>query len=280
MSGLPRSRIALGNFHYVRHSFDYFLDSVRRLNIPNIELWAAAPHFCLDILNAGSLRGARDAIGDRGLKVVCLTPEQCSYPVNIAAPDEALRRRSVDNFFKAIDAAAELRCPRVLVTAGCGYFDRNRREAWSRSVESMKAIAAHAKSEGVSLVYEPLSVYSSNIVNDAKQLAAMLDELSDPNIFGMVDTGQMALIGESIEDYPRLLGDRLAHVHLVDATPNGHLALGDGTLPLGEYIDALESGGYGGFYSFEITDPSYRLDPAAADEKGLRWLAERGRLAD
>lgn len=279
MNPLPRSRLALGNFHYVRCSFEFFLDSAVSLGMANIELWAGAPHFLLDTLNAGVVAETKAAVEDRGLRIVCLTPEQCSYPVNIASPHGELRRRSLDTFKKAIDAAAMLGCPRVLVTAGCGDFDASRDEAWARSAASMLELSAFADGYPVALSYETLSIYSSNIVNDAVGLARMLDELDRPNIRPMLDTGQMALIGESIESYPSLFGSRLDHVHLVDATPKGHLALGDGTLPIAEYLETLEGAGYGGFYSFEITDFPYRLDPRGADAKGLAWMEGKGLLA-
>lgn len=271
---IARSRIALGNFHYARFSFAYFLEAALSLGIDNIELWAAAPHFCLDTIDNDSMSATKRLIDEHGLRVVCLTPEQCSYPVNIATPDESLRRYSVKNFMKAVDAASYLDCPRVLVTAGCGYFDQSREQAWGTSLESMTEIGRYAARSGVELAYEPLSAYSSNIVNNATQLAAMLEELGNPSIQGMLDTGQMALIGESIEDYPRLLGKRLTHVHLVDGAPAGHLVIGDGCLPIAEYVAALETSGYAGYYSLEITDIRYRLDPAQADERGLKWLED------
>ena len=39
---------------------------------------------------------------------MCVTPEQCLYPVNIAAFDIAARNRSINVFKKTIETAAEL----------------------------------------------------------------------------------------------------------------------------------------------------------------------------
>lgn len=278
MAALEKSRLAMGNYHYVRYSFGYFLDTAVRLGMKNIEIWAAAPHFCLDTLDEKTITEVKRQISGRGLNVVCVTPEQCSYPVNIAAEEPALREKSIQYFKTAIDAASELRSPYVLVTAGCGYFDRPAEEAWERSLFAMKLLAAYARGKGVVLVYEPLSRFSSNLVNQVFQLKKMLDRLPQDSVKGMVDTGQMALAQEDIRDYPRLLGNRLAHVHLLDATPIGHLALGHGSLPLTEYLDVLEGSGYRGWYSFEFTDLRYRHAPEKADEISLQWLADHGGL--
>lgn len=51
------------------------------------------------------------------------------------------------------------------------------------------------------------------------------------------------------------------------APPEGHLAWGDGTLPLAQHIRALEAGGYTGDYSFEFVSQAYWLDPRAPLER-------------
>ena len=42
------SQIAVGNYPYAMYSFDYFLESMKRLGVDQIEVWAAGPHFYLD----------------------------------------------------------------------------------------------------------------------------------------------------------------------------------------------------------------------------------------
>ncbi|SNS15980.1 protein FrlC [Anaerovirgula multivorans] len=280
MAKIAKSRLAIGNYHYVRMSFEYFLDSAVNLKMENIELWAAAPHFDLDTLDEKILKSKKDEIDSRGLKVVCVTPEQCSYPVNIAVEEKPLREKSIKYFKTAIDAAKELNSPYVLVTAGCGYFDADIEEAWHRSVSSMKELVKYAEKKDIILAYEPLSIFSSNIVNDVHQLKKMLDTIPSSHLKGMLDTGQMALAKEDINDYPLILGDKLAHVHLLDATPMGHLALGEGNLPVGDYIDVLEKSGYNGFYTFEFTAMQYRHKPEDADSKSLEWLISNNKLKE
>lgn len=45
MSGEILQRLAISNFSYRRWSFDYFLDSVKKLGLHNIELCGCHPHF-------------------------------------------------------------------------------------------------------------------------------------------------------------------------------------------------------------------------------------------
>ena len=68
MGTIDKSRIAIGNYHYVSWSFEYFLDSVRKIGAENIELWGAKPHFCVDDQDRESTGQFRKRIEDKGLK--------------------------------------------------------------------------------------------------------------------------------------------------------------------------------------------------------------------
>ena len=52
-------------------------------------------------------------------------------------------------------------------------------------------------------------------------------------------------------------------------TPGGHLAFGDGTIPMQEWVGMLDKAGYKGYLSMEISDRRYFMDPAAADRKSM-----------
>lgn len=69
----------------------------------------------------------------------------------------------------------------------------------------------------------------------------------------------MVAAGETISDYTSK-GD-LHHVHFVDGAPTGHLAWGDGELPLDEYLSDLAAANYDGFLSLETIADRYWLDP-------------------
>jgi protein FrlC len=76
---IMRNKLAGMNFHYFRHSFEHFLDDMVSLDIQAIELWAAMPHFSVDDVTLEDARRMRRKIAERGLKLICLTPEQCIY---------------------------------------------------------------------------------------------------------------------------------------------------------------------------------------------------------
>lgn len=271
MVRIDRERFALGSYQYLRYPLEYFLDTAVELEIHHVELWAAAPSFCLDTMDEGQLKQKAALIRERDLKVCCITPEQCQYPVNLAAEDEAIRAYSIRNFERAFRAADCLECERVLVTAGCGYFNRPGEEAWKRSEDSLCKLARIAEKAGLLLVLETLTPLSSNILNTPEQQTEMIRRMPEGIVRPMLDIGQMAYMGQELSRYLKH-GSRLAHVHLHDSNPAVHMALGDGALPFDEYLEQIEGIGYRGFYALEVNDPRYRADPRRADRQSVEWL--------
>ena len=85
MKELIWNQIAVGNYTYPLYSFSYFLDSMQRLGVTNIEVWAAGPHLYLEDMTYEMVKKMDLEIQRRKLKPICLTPEQCMYPINIVA---------------------------------------------------------------------------------------------------------------------------------------------------------------------------------------------------
>jgi protein FrlC len=102
----------------------------------------------------------------------------------------------------------------------------------------------------------------------------MLDRIGSDSIDVVLDTVGMAVAGDTVANYLRLFGERLAHVQLVDGTPAGHLAWGDGGLPLGSMVEALAAAGYAGKLTFEpFGNGSYALDPMGTWRRSLDAIA-------
>jgi len=278
MSRITRDQITGMNFHYKHYPLEYFLDAMVRYECKNIELWGASPHFYVDELTLQDMRNIKREIDRRNLSVVCFTPEQCVYPINLAAKENRIRERSIQYFIKSAEAAKELAAPLLLVTPGWGYENEDRQEAWKRTRDSLEKLSTVAGELELTLALEPLTRVESNIIYDAKLLKAMLDEVNSPFLKGMIDTIPMALANEDFNDYFSLLKDEIAHIHFIDGKPEGHLVWGDGVLPLQKYMDQLSRHGYQGSLTLEYTSYQYVQNPDEAIERTLDVLS--GVLAD
>lgn len=267
---LSLRQVTGSNFSYQHQPFERFLDDAADLGREHLELWGIAPQLHIPHLSDAGARAVRRAVESRGLTVRCLTPEQVAYPVNLASPDTRLRAESVAMFRRAAELAAELGAAFLLLTPGRGFESEPVAGAWRRSADAIGEICAYAGTLGVSCVLESLQRVESNLVNDARTLARMIDEVGAPNLGAVLDTVAMAAAGEGVDDYFDALGDRVRHVHLIDGSPTGHLAWGDGELPLGEYLAALDRRGYRGAMTFELFGAGdYAFDPRPVVERCL-----------
>ena len=273
MINILRNQIAVMNIQYKYFPLERFLEDAVRNQVVNIELWGAAPHFHLEDLTYQEISAVRREIETRNLKLVCFTPEQCVYPINLAAPSAQTRRRSLRFFEDSIRAAGELGCDKVLVTSGTGYFDGSDYEdAWKWSAHNLFCLGEMAKRYGVTLALEVLREDESNLVYNLPALVRMLGELNHDAVGGMIDTIPMALAGEEPKQYLEALGDRLVHVHFIDGAPRGHLAWGDGVLDMKGYLKEFGEMGYKGFLSLEITDGRYFMNPSESVDQSVREL--------
>ncbi|GIH93759.1 sugar phosphate isomerase/epimerase family protein [Planobispora siamensis] len=267
---LSTRQITASNFAYQHQPFERFLDDAADLGRERLELWGIAPQLHIPRLSDAEARAIRRGAEARGLAVHCLTPEQVMYPVNVASPVTWLRAESIAVFRRAAELCAELGAELLLLTPGRGFENEPVEAAWRRSVDAIGEIAAYAGTLGVTCVLEPLQRVESNLVNDCRTLATMIDEVGAANLGAVLDTVGMAVAGESVDDYFDALGDRVRHVHLIDGRPAGHLAWGDGELPLAGYLADLDRRGYRGHMTFELFgDGAYAFDPRPVVERCL-----------
>ncbi|MFD2212314.1 sugar phosphate isomerase/epimerase family protein [Metabacillus endolithicus] len=272
MSKINRSQLTGMNFHYLHYPFEYFLDAMEKYQFNKIELWGAAPHCYVEDMNGSDVQKIKKEIEKRSLEVICFTPEQCMYPINLAAKETVLLERSISYFKKSIDVANQLEAPMVLVTAGWGYRNEERSEALKRARDSLERLSAYAEKKGILLALEPLQKVESNLICTLSDLKEMLTSISSPSLRGMVDTIPLAVEKEDLSSYFKELKDNFVHIHFIDGNPTGHLAWGDGELPLENFIATLAEYQYDGALTLEFTSAQYLQNPNAAIEKSLRTL--------
>ncbi|MEV7632762.1 TIM barrel protein [Microbacterium sp. NPDC089318] len=276
MSGIPPliDRVTGSNFSYQHLPLERCLDDLADLGRGAMELWGVAPHAHVPWMADADARRIRDAAGARGLRIVCFTPEQVMYPVNIASSDARLRSESVKMFRRAAEIAVELGAGLLFLTAGRGDEDEARDAGWRRSADAIGEIAGYASTLGLECILEPLQRVESNLVNSAADANRMLSDVGASNLGVALDTVAAAVAGDSVDDYFALLGERVRHVHLIDGAPTGHLAWGEGVLPLSDIMAALDRGGYAGWATIELFgEGQYALDPRPSLEKSLRAVA-------
>ncbi|MEI2396036.1 sugar phosphate isomerase/epimerase family protein [Paenibacillus phytohabitans] len=265
--------ISVMNYNYQRYSLTYFLDSMVRLGVEAVELWAAEPHLYVEDLPAAELARIRREITARALKIVCFTPEQCVYPVNIAAQEKRLRDRSIAYFKKSLAVAAELEAPLMLVVPGSGFYDEPKEEGFKRSVESLQLLGEEAATYGIHLVMETRSKFGTNLVNTISDLKRLVEEVASPFVDPMLDTVPMYTAGEDVQNWLDTFGPRLRHIHFCDGDGKGgsNMGIGDGVFPMQDYWTKL-SRSYEGYLTLELVVNRYYLEPEQEIRRCLKRL--------
>lgn len=277
MRQITMDQVGVMSVQYVHYSLEYYLDSMKKCGLKHVDFWGGVPHYCrLDYKTEEEaktkLTHIRSMLDARGLDVVVYTPETLAYPYSFTSPEKEVRERTVEYFSMAMDDARVLGTDKVFLNSGCGLLDLPREDSFARLVETYKKIAAIAQEKGITLVLEQLQPYESNLVIHLQDIKRVLEEVNSPALYVCVDVVAMAVANETLEEYFEQLGaDRIKLIHFADTC---HYILGDGELPLQEYIDVLEKYEYKGIVDLEINDSIYWDDPHNSIVKSVEWLKE------
>lgn len=132
----------------------------------------------------------------------------------------------------------------------------------------LRQAAGQAASCGVRLALEPLNRYESDIINNAGQGLAFLEEVGHPALGLLLDTYHVNIEERSWTEPFRqaMAAGRLWHVHLGD---NNRLPPGQGLIDFGAIVAALREAGYDGYLSAELLA---RPDPDTAAQETLAYM--------
>lgn len=272
---IKRSQLALSNFPYTKNTLDFCLDSLERIGGPNIEFYAAYPHFYLGDATPADIRNLARKIRAHNLHVIDFCPENCSYPVNAASADPRVRARSIAHYVTGIQTASELECPYCLFFPGYALMDEDPRPVWDRAVAAYRYLSEIAETYGVTLILESAKKTSSVLGSTDLQLKFM-EEVGSPYVDCMIDTTNIIGMGETLEScYAKLGLEHVKHVHFKGAagTPQSFSTCppDEGFLDLEPLVRWLDEDGYDGYFGCEVFKPYY-YEPEAAMLRFKDWF--------
>ena len=188
-------------------------------------------------LNPASPEGKRRLyrrLKNEGLSVCCI-----DSAMDIAAPFGELKEK----LSCMMDAASDLQCPYIAV-------DASEEVCSEETLEQLRRMAAASRC----IVLIKTKKYYSN----TERLRALLDRLACDEIAALWDLHHTVRDGrETPADTIRNLGAYIKHVHvhdsnaMEDSEDRSYELIGEGTLPLGEMMEALSSVDYDAFLSLE-----------------------------
>lgn len=265
-------KLSAMNCHHRFYTLESFFANAKANGYSCVELWTGPQHFYMDYHGYETIAKLKDLEHRYGIKIIGICPEQTNpKPNNMAVRDSGMQLQ-VEHYFKnAIDAAVEIKANQVVVTSGWAFLDEPREDAYQRSVKMLQKISEYAEQKGMLLAIEALQRNESVLVNSVEELQHLLKEVQRDALKVCLDTGAMAMAGNTIQQYFDVFHDDIIHAHFVDVKADTtHLAWGDGERNMKEDLQVFIQNEYHGVLSVECVNSQYFENPSVADEQSIQ----------
>ena len=218
------------------------LESLKHMGYDGVEL----PLFNLD-LDYKTWGERLDNLGLARTAVTVRTEED-----NPISPDASVRSQGVENSKRTLDCCAAVGATHLVgpYHSALGIFSGQGPTAneWQWGVDSMRQVAEHAASLGVTLGVECLNRFETYLLNSHQDAARFAKEVDHPSCQVMYDTFHANIEEKSIPEAIRSCADVLCHVHISE---NDRSTPGQGNVRWGENFDTLKEVGYDGWLMIE-----------------------------
>ncbi|MDK2971400.1 MAG: hypothetical protein PWP23_1155 [Candidatus Sumerlaeota bacterium] len=230
------------------------IDAYVQAGIPAITVWR-------NVLEGVGAEQAGAWLRESGLRVVSL----CRGGFFPATSEEG-RRKAIDDNRRAVDEAAAIGAPHVVLVCGAvpGLpLDESRRQI----TDGIAAVLPHAEQAGVRLAIEPLHpMYADDrsAVNTMRQANDMVEQLASKSVGVAVDIFHLWWDPELEAQIARCAAlDALFAFHICDwRTPTRDLLndrglMGDGCIDIPSIRGWVEANGFRGFNEVEVFSTEY-----------------------
>lgn len=247
---------------YQYYPLEYAFRDAKKIGYDYIELWGGRPHAFPYDLAAGDIHLIQQLIERYGIPVKVFTPEHNAYPFNYMIGSESQRKEAISYLKCAIDMGKAMGAQYTLISTGHAGYTASRKEIWERLTKSLRELSDHAGQIGHTIVLESLTGYETNVCTSANDVAEILDMINSPALLGMCDIVAPAIQQEPAINYMEKLGQRCAHLHIIDSDGNSetHVLPGDGCLPMRELLHQFQDYGYDGMATIELVT-AYMREP-------------------
>ncbi|HEY2586600.1 MAG TPA: deoxyribonuclease IV [Tepidisphaeraceae bacterium] len=205
-----------------------------------------------------------------------------SYLINLASPDEALRRKSIELFVEELSRCVALRIP-YLVTHPGAHMGEGEEAGLRRVAESLDEVHAIVPADGVITCLEITAGQGSSLGYKLEHLAGIIEQVKAPDRLGVcLDTAHLFAAGYDFRGrkYPAFMREV---ERTVGAKRVKVLHLNDSKKDLGSRVDRHDHIGRGkigleGFRPFVRDKPFKKVPkiletPKEKDEQGREWDA-------
>jgi sugar phosphate isomerase/epimerase len=201
---------------------------------------------CPEFNSPEQIAKTRKQFADKKIKICNLGASTALHHL-----DPEKRQKNLDEAMRFIDLAQQLECPYVRVFPNDLPKDQDREKTINAIGEGLLELGKYAEKANVTVLLES---HGEVIWKDI--LHRIMKQAEHPNVGLIWDIFNMwSVTKEPPKEVYATLKKYIRHTHIKDGRlVNGkpeYTFVGQGVAPLTEAINALKSGGYNGYYSFE-----------------------------
>ncbi len=240
------ARLSMSELTTLRWSFEEDVAHYAACQIPAIGVWREK------IADFGEEKG-RELLEDRGLQVGSL-----SWAGGFTGSEGMTFLDSIDDAIEAIRLAESLAAPCLIVHSGArgGHTLSHARRLLVQGLQYLAPIAAEC---GVTLGLEPMSPASAadwTFLTDLREAANVVEEADSPHVGLVLNTYHWGWDSQALTQSVAM-ADRICLVKLGDSRlppdrEHSRCRLGDGHIPLREWVARLVQAGYDGDFDVEL----------------------------
>ena len=169
---------------------------------------------------------------------------------------DAQRRSDAREFIRdIIDAGAEFGAPAIIGSMQGRWDDAtDKPTAVARLRDALHDLGQHAAKRGVTLLYEPLNRYETNLAVTMEQGAELLKPLTTSNVRLLADLFHMNIEEADIAAALRTAGALIGHVHFVDSNRQAAGRAHMDYAPIASALAEIAYTGYASAEAFPIPD--------------------------
>ena len=225
------------------------------------------------------IKAIRELQQKYNIEVPMYTPNAIGLPFNLCSPSSSERAQGMEYHQLAVDVAASLDIPKMLVVADHPGFTADPREVRKIFVDEIDQLVQYAEKKGVIIAVEPLTPMESPIITSTEHCLDLLEQIHSPNLEFVLDIVPPTVIAEPLSNYFTRLGSRVGHVHICnnDAKSDAHLELDNGCLNIADILSVIKNCRYDQniiveLYSVSLNDPERVVASSARVLSALGYL--------
>jgi sugar phosphate isomerase/epimerase len=217
----------------------------KELGFDAVEVFPPGP----DAVDPGTLGQLLD---DNGLSLAAVGTGAgwVKHKLALTSPEEVIREKALAFIRSIMELAAQFEAPAIIGSMQGRAADNMSKSTALRYLgNALFKLDECAGDLGVTLLYEPLNRYETNLINTLAEGVQYLKGLATQNVKLLADLYHMNIEETNLADALKAAGPYVGHIHFADSNRK---AAGLGHTDFAPIVAALRQIGYEGYLSAEV----------------------------